>query len=198
MVPLGYPSCFACVLIETLLEGFVIPWEFSFISCFPWPDPRQAIRATFTNTERGALLTTHYMAEAEAVCDRVAIMVSGRLRWVLVRPAFDSRLPSVIKEHCPWWQAGESVPVSAWPCPRHPATELWWPEIALSPCYTLASSYLSPGVLALSNIWKANLAKITCWRWRWRPSPKWSSSTRRSWSFSPRLLGRKGNTSELF
>eukprot|EP00073_Rattus_norvegicus_P039140 XP_008766673.1 PREDICTED: ATP-binding cassette sub-family A member 9-like [Rattus norvegicus] len=42
----------------------------------------QAIRATFTNTERGALLTTHYMAEAEAVCDRVAIMVSGRLRCI--------------------------------------------------------------------------------------------------------------------
>ncbi|XP_035157530.1 ABC-type organic anion transporter ABCA8 isoform X2 [Callithrix jacchus] len=42
----------------------------------------QTIRATFRNTERGALLTTHYMAEAEAVCDRVAIMVSGRLRCI--------------------------------------------------------------------------------------------------------------------
>ncbi|XP_032177693.1 ATP-binding cassette sub-family A member 9 isoform X4 [Mustela erminea] len=42
----------------------------------------QAIRATFRNTERGALFTTHYMAEAEAVCDRVAIMVSGRLRCI--------------------------------------------------------------------------------------------------------------------
>ncbi|MBZ3879737.1 ATP-binding cassette sub-family A member 9, partial [Sciurus carolinensis] len=42
----------------------------------------QAIRATFRNSERGALLTTHYMAEAEAVCDRVAIMVSGRLKCI--------------------------------------------------------------------------------------------------------------------
>ncbi|KAM8773979.1 ABC-type organic anion transporter ABCA8-like [Rhynchonycteris naso] len=42
----------------------------------------QAIRATFKNMERGALLTTHYMAEAEAVCDRVAIMVSGKLRCI--------------------------------------------------------------------------------------------------------------------
>uniref|UniRef100_A0ABK0LU37 ATP-binding cassette, subfamily A (ABC1), member 8a n=1 Tax=Rattus norvegicus TaxID=10116 RepID=A0ABK0LU37_RAT len=42
----------------------------------------QAIQATFANTERGALLTTHYMAEAEAVCDRVAIMVSGKLRCI--------------------------------------------------------------------------------------------------------------------
>ncbi|XP_048221136.1 ATP-binding cassette sub-family A member 9 [Perognathus longimembris pacificus] len=42
----------------------------------------QAIRATIKNMDRGALLTTHYMVEAEAVCDRVAIMVSGRLRCV--------------------------------------------------------------------------------------------------------------------
>ncbi|XP_012893511.1 PREDICTED: ATP-binding cassette sub-family A member 9 [Dipodomys ordii] len=40
----------------------------------------QAIRATIKNMNGGALLTTHYMVEAEAVCDRVAIMVSGRLR----------------------------------------------------------------------------------------------------------------------
>ncbi|XP_045426725.1 ATP-binding cassette sub-family A member 9 isoform X5 [Pipistrellus kuhlii] len=42
----------------------------------------QAIRASFNHTERGALLTTHYMAEAEALCDRVAIMVAGRLRCI--------------------------------------------------------------------------------------------------------------------
>ncbi|XP_076966679.1 ABC-type organic anion transporter ABCA8-like [Callospermophilus lateralis] len=42
----------------------------------------QAIQAIIRNTERGAILTTHYMAEAEAVCDRVAIMVSGRLRCI--------------------------------------------------------------------------------------------------------------------
>ncbi|XP_023569656.1 ATP-binding cassette sub-family A member 9 isoform X4 [Octodon degus] len=42
----------------------------------------QAIRATFRHRERGALLSTHYMAEAEAVCDRVAIVVSGRLRCI--------------------------------------------------------------------------------------------------------------------
>uniref|UniRef100_A0A5F8GW21 ABC transporter domain-containing protein n=1 Tax=Monodelphis domestica TaxID=13616 RepID=A0A5F8GW21_MONDO len=42
----------------------------------------QAIRAIFKDKERGAILTTHYMAEAEAVCDRVAIMVSGELRCI--------------------------------------------------------------------------------------------------------------------
>ncbi|KAG7491241.1 hypothetical protein MATL_G00000950 [Megalops atlanticus] len=40
----------------------------------------RAIRAAFKNRQRGAILTTHYMEEAEAVCDRVAIMVSGELR----------------------------------------------------------------------------------------------------------------------
>ncbi|MGH0133372.1 UNVERIFIED_CONTAM: hypothetical protein FKN15_052353 [Acipenser sinensis] len=41
----------------------------------------RAIRAAFKNRPRGAILTTHYMEEAEAVCDRVAIMVSGQLRF---------------------------------------------------------------------------------------------------------------------
>ncbi|XP_068119631.1 ABC-type organic anion transporter ABCA8-like isoform X2 [Hyperolius riggenbachi] len=42
----------------------------------------RAVRAAFKNKERGAILTTHYMEEAEAVCDRVAIMVSGKLRCI--------------------------------------------------------------------------------------------------------------------
>ncbi|XP_065764619.1 ATP-binding cassette sub-family A member 9 isoform X3 [Muntiacus reevesi] len=42
----------------------------------------QLIRASVRNAARGALLTTHSMAEAEAVCDRVAVMVSGRLRCI--------------------------------------------------------------------------------------------------------------------
>uniref|UniRef100_A0A8C4VXT6 ATP binding cassette subfamily A member 5 n=1 Tax=Gopherus evgoodei TaxID=1825980 RepID=A0A8C4VXT6_9SAUR len=41
-----------------------------------------AIRAAFKSKERAAILTTHYMEEAEAVCDRVAIMVSGQLRCI--------------------------------------------------------------------------------------------------------------------
>ncbi|NWS03750.1 ABCA5 protein, partial [Motacilla alba] len=42
----------------------------------------RAIRAAFKNKERAAILTTHYMEEAEAVCDRVAILVSGQLRCI--------------------------------------------------------------------------------------------------------------------
>uniref|UniRef100_A0A4W3K4I1 ATP binding cassette subfamily A member 5 n=1 Tax=Callorhinchus milii TaxID=7868 RepID=A0A4W3K4I1_CALMI len=42
----------------------------------------RAIRAAFKDRQRGAILTTHYMEEAEALCDRVAIMVSGQLRCI--------------------------------------------------------------------------------------------------------------------
>ncbi|NXS46281.1 ABCAA protein, partial [Balaeniceps rex] len=40
------------------------------------------IRAALKTKKSGAILTTHYMEEAEAVCDRVAIMVSGQLRCI--------------------------------------------------------------------------------------------------------------------
>ncbi|KAB1265912.1 ATP-binding cassette sub-family A member 5 [Camelus dromedarius] len=42
----------------------------------------RAIRTAFKNRKRAAILTTHYMEEAEAVCDRVAVMVSGQLRCI--------------------------------------------------------------------------------------------------------------------
>ncbi|XP_048466975.1 ATP-binding cassette sub-family A member 5 isoform X2 [Rhincodon typus] len=42
----------------------------------------RAIRAAFKDRQRGAILTTHYMEEAEALCDRVAVMVSGQLRCI--------------------------------------------------------------------------------------------------------------------
>ncbi|XP_008492894.2 ATP-binding cassette sub-family A member 10 isoform X1 [Calypte anna] len=40
------------------------------------------IRAALKSKETGAILSTHSMEEAEAVCDRVAIMVSGHLRCI--------------------------------------------------------------------------------------------------------------------
>ncbi|XP_006872368.1 PREDICTED: ATP-binding cassette sub-family A member 6 [Chrysochloris asiatica] len=42
----------------------------------------QAIQTSVKNSKKGALLITHYLDEAEAVCDRVAIMVSGSLRCI--------------------------------------------------------------------------------------------------------------------
>ncbi|XP_057392440.1 cholesterol transporter ABCA5 isoform X3 [Balaenoptera acutorostrata] len=41
-----------------------------------------AIRAAFNNKTRAAILATHCMEEVEAVCDRVAILASGRLRCI--------------------------------------------------------------------------------------------------------------------
>uniref|UniRef100_A0A6I8MZG4 ABC transporter domain-containing protein n=1 Tax=Ornithorhynchus anatinus TaxID=9258 RepID=A0A6I8MZG4_ORNAN len=42
----------------------------------------QMILATCKSKENGAILSTHNMAEAEAVCDRVAIVVAGQLRFI--------------------------------------------------------------------------------------------------------------------
>ncbi|NXR59373.1 ABCA9 protein, partial [Rhadina sibilatrix] len=42
----------------------------------------RTIRDALKPKESGAILTTHYMEEAEAVCDRVAILVSGQLRCI--------------------------------------------------------------------------------------------------------------------
>ncbi|NWV20453.1 ABCA9 protein, partial [Origma solitaria] len=46
--------------------------------CCVWKTIRDALKSK----ESGAILTTHYMEEAEAVCDRVAILVSGQLRCI--------------------------------------------------------------------------------------------------------------------
>ncbi|XP_040186968.1 ATP-binding cassette sub-family A member 5 [Rana temporaria] len=42
----------------------------------------KVIRSAFRGKEQAAVLTTHIMEEAEAVCDRVAVMVSGQLRYI--------------------------------------------------------------------------------------------------------------------
>ncbi|XP_030743985.1 ABC-type organic anion transporter ABCA8-like [Echinops telfairi] len=90
---MGYTTTASCEIIQTTSTG-----SFNQTLCFPvvvlldepstGMDPKgqqqtwQAIQSTVRNKERGVLLSTHYMAEAEAVCDRVAIMVSGRLRCI--------------------------------------------------------------------------------------------------------------------
>ena len=38
------------------------------------------ISSSFSKTDKGAILTTHYMEEADALCDRVGIMVNGQLQ----------------------------------------------------------------------------------------------------------------------
>lgn len=43
---------------------------------------RDTISTAFEGSQRGAILTTHYMEEADALCSRVGIMVLGQLRSV--------------------------------------------------------------------------------------------------------------------
>ena len=45
---------------------------------------RKLIQESFSGEERGAILTTHYMEEADTLCSRIAIMVNGRMQWVAI------------------------------------------------------------------------------------------------------------------
>ncbi|KAK3091975.1 hypothetical protein FSP39_024134 [Pinctada imbricata] len=40
------------------------------------------ISLSFSGSERGAILTTHYMEEADALCTRIAIMVNGKMECI--------------------------------------------------------------------------------------------------------------------
>lgn len=46
---------------------------------------RDTICKAFEGSNRGAILTTHYMDEADALCSKVGIMVKGKLKLVSVR-----------------------------------------------------------------------------------------------------------------
>ena len=55
-------------------------FTFSFVSL---PLIRNTISKN-VHGNRGAILTTHSMEEADALCSRVGIMVKGQLKWVIV------------------------------------------------------------------------------------------------------------------
>lgn len=74
---MGFINCILSIKLPFHLSFSTLLFNGTFLACF-----RQMIQAAIKNTEKGAILITHYLAEAEAVCDRVAILVSGRLRWV--------------------------------------------------------------------------------------------------------------------
>uniref|UniRef100_A0A8D0H7K5 ATP binding cassette subfamily A member 10 n=1 Tax=Sphenodon punctatus TaxID=8508 RepID=A0A8D0H7K5_SPHPU len=73
-----------CFALSMLGRPTVVLWDEPSTGMDPAGQQQiwKAIRATLKNKEQGAILTTHYMKEAEAVCDRVAIMVSGQLRSI--------------------------------------------------------------------------------------------------------------------
>ena len=41
---------------------------------------RDTISASFEGSDRGAILTTHYMEEADALCSRIGIMINGEMQ----------------------------------------------------------------------------------------------------------------------
>lgn len=116
---------------------------------------RRAMRAAFRNHQRGAILTTHYMEEAEAVCDRVAIMVSGQLRFFPPWKSFFFFFFLLNK------------------------SDLYG---ITSPCSLTVS--LPSDASAPSSTWRRNTDKATVWRWNWerswRDSSRWRCCTRRS------------------
>lgn len=57
----------------------IFSWLFPGNNCDP-SVPRKIIRTTMRSKERAAILSTQDLEEAAAMCDRVAIMVSGQLR----------------------------------------------------------------------------------------------------------------------
>ena len=120
---------------------------------------RQAIQAAVKYTERGALLTTHYMAEAEAVCDHVAIVASGRLRWVPVQSQYLS--PTFLDREL-------LFTTNCW-CPSPLEEEIKGRVFFLFP---------ELGALVPFNIWKASLVKTVYWKWRWRNSFRGASPHR--------------------
>jgi ABC-2 type transport system ATP-binding protein len=83
----------------------------------------RATIAALTDAGKTVLLTTHYMFEADSLCDRVAVIAKGRLvaqgtprdlrpgwptaRWSRSRPSASARTPSA-----------SSVPFQAWPRSR--------------------------------------------------------------------------------
>lgn len=64
--------------------------------------PRKVIQTAMKSKERAAILSTQYLEEVAAMCDRMAILVSGQLRWALGSMGASGRCP------CPWqWVVAE-------------------------------------------------------------------------------------------
>ena len=71
LIPFVFIPCglISCVFINCVLISYVF--------CFAC---RDTISLCFKDNYRGAILTTHYMDEADALCSNIAIMVNGQMK----------------------------------------------------------------------------------------------------------------------
>ncbi|NWR66339.1 ABCA9 protein, partial [Bucorvus abyssinicus] len=73
-----------CFALSVLGDPMVMLWDEPSVGMDLKGQRRmwKMIRATMRSKERAAVLSTQYLEEATAMCDRVAIMVSGQLRFI--------------------------------------------------------------------------------------------------------------------
>nr|XP_013799944.1 PREDICTED: ATP-binding cassette sub-family A member 10-like [Apteryx mantelli mantelli] len=73
-----------CFALSVLGDPTVMLWDEPSVGMDPKGQRRmwKAIQTALKSKERGAVLSTHYLDEAVATCDRVAVLVSGQLRYV--------------------------------------------------------------------------------------------------------------------
>ncbi|NXW57286.1 ABCA9 protein, partial [Eurystomus gularis] len=73
-----------CFALSVLGDPMVMLWDEPSVG-MDLKGQRQmwkVIRSTMKSRERAAILSTQYLEEAAAMCDRVAILVSGQLRYI--------------------------------------------------------------------------------------------------------------------
>lgn len=85
-------QAFWCFFLSKRVNCFFICTKYFTLSFVSLPLIRNTISKN-VHGNRGAILTTHSMEEADALCSRVGIMVKGQLKWVtiLMIITFESR-----------------------------------------------------------------------------------------------------------
>ncbi|NWX98554.1 ABCAA protein, partial [Nothoprocta ornata] len=70
--------------LSVLGDPTVLLWDEPSVGMDPKEQQRmrKAIETALKSKERGAVLSTHHLEEAVATCDRVAVLVSGQLRYI--------------------------------------------------------------------------------------------------------------------
>ncbi|KAM9222038.1 ATP-binding cassette sub-family A member 9-like [Leptosomus discolor] len=73
-----------CFALSVLGDPMVMLWDEPSVAMDPAGQRRmwKVIQTAMKSKERAAILSTQYLEEAAAMCDRVAILVSGQLRYI--------------------------------------------------------------------------------------------------------------------